>query len=78
MPRRRRTMGKERKKVVADEGVAQSPGPPPEAGPYRTRGACSRRTDVLVLFVAAPVPILVIRIQISDLRRGQNQLRLLQ
>ena len=67
----RRTVRKERKKAVADEGVAQSPGPPHEAGAYRIRGACSRRTDVLVLVVAAPVPILVTRIQKSDLRRGQ-------
>ena len=67
----RRTVRKERKKAVADEGVAQSPGPPHEAGSYRIRGACSRRTDVLVLVVAAPVPILVTRIQKPDLRRGQ-------
>ena len=52
----------EKEGFVADEGVAQSPEPPPEAGPYRTRGACSRRTDALVLVVAAPVPILVTRI----------------
>lgn len=51
--------------------VAQSPGPPHEAGAYRIRGACSRRTDVLVLVVAAPVPILVTRTQKPDLRRGQ-------
>ena len=31
----RRTVRKERKKVVADEGVAQSPGPPQEAGSHR-------------------------------------------
>ena len=67
----RRTVRKERKKAVADEGVAQSPRPPHEAGAYRIRGACSRRTDVHVLVVAAPVPILVTRIQKSDLRRGQ-------
>jgi hypothetical protein len=47
------------------------PRPPQEAGAYRIRGTCSRRTDVLVPVVAAPVPILVTRIQKSDLRRGQ-------
>ena len=66
------TVTKGKGEDVADEGVLLVARPSREADPQWTRRACSRSSDAHPPLVAAAVSILVIRIQISDLRQGQS------
>jgi hypothetical protein len=53
------TTVRRRKEVVAGEEVVEALRPPKEAGPHRSRRACSRRAEVLVIVEVAPARILV-------------------
>ena len=53
------TWGRRSEEVIAHEEIVLRPRPPEKADPYHVRGACSRRKEVLVIVLAAPVRIAV-------------------